>query len=66
MLTSQIFSLAHYADQVVLWILILLSVVSVGIILERFFALRRISAESRQLRLRVKAALQSHSLEDIE
>jgi biopolymer transport protein TolQ len=41
MLSEKIFAVAHIADQVVLWILIALSVVSVGMIMERFFALSK-------------------------
>ncbi len=66
MLAEKIFAFAHLADQVVLWLLLLLSVVSIGMILERFFALRRVSAESQRIRVQVKMALQSNSVEDIE
>lgn len=66
MLTEKIFAIAHLADQVVLGILLILSVASVGMILERFFALRKISNESQRVRGRIKLALQSNSLEDVE
>lgn len=66
MLAEKIFSVAHLADQVVLWILLVLSVLSIGMILERYFALKKISAESQRVRARVKLALQSNSVEDIE
>ncbi len=66
MLAEKIFAFAHLADQVVLWILLLLSVVSIGMILERYFALKKISAESQKVRSRLKLALQSNSVEDIE
>lgn len=66
MLTDRIFAIAQVADQAVLWILLMLSVLSVGMILERFFSLRKVSAQSNEVRSRVKAALQSHSLEDVE
>ncbi|MFP5518551.1 MAG: MotA/TolQ/ExbB proton channel family protein [Bdellovibrionia bacterium] len=66
MLTEKIFAVAHLADQVVLWILLVLSVLSVGMILERFFALRKISSESERVRLKIKMALQSNSVEDVE
>lgn len=66
MLTERIFAVAQIADQVVLWILLILSVISLGMILERFFYLRRISQQSLQTRAKVKAALQSHSIEDVE
>lgn len=66
MLSEKIFAIAHYADQVVLVVLILLSVISIGIILERFFYLKKIATESERTRLRVKMALQSHSVQDFE
>lgn len=66
MLSERIFAVAHFADQVVLWILILLSIVSIGMILERFFVLRRISGDSQKIRTRVRTALQTHSLDDVE
>lgn len=66
MLSDKIFSIANMADQAVLYVLILLSIVSVGTILERFFALRRISSESKAMRSRIKMALQTHSLDDVE
>ncbi|MGZ3768816.1 MAG: MotA/TolQ/ExbB proton channel family protein [Bdellovibrio sp.] len=66
MLAEKIFSVAHLADQVVLWMLVALSVVSIGMILERYFALKKISAESQRIRARIKMALQSNSIEDVE
>lgn len=66
MLTEKIFTVAHLADQVVLWILLVLSVLSIGMILERFFALRKVAAESAKVRSRIKNALQSNSLEEVE
>ncbi|MDG0817062.1 MotA/TolQ/ExbB proton channel family protein [Bdellovibrio svalbardensis] len=66
MLAEKIFSVAHLADQVVLWLLLLLSVLSIGMILERYFALKKVSAESQRVRARIKLALQSNSLEDVE
>lgn len=66
MLSDKIFSIANMADQVVLYVLILLSIVSVGTILERFFALKKVAAESKSMRNRIKMALHSHSLDDVE
>jgi len=66
MLTERIFAVAQIADQVILWILIVLSIVSLGMILERFFYLRRTSKESLEVRAKLKAALQTHSVDDIE
>jgi biopolymer transport protein ExbB len=66
MLSEKIFAFASVADQVVLWILIVLSVLSIGMILERFFALRKVSVDSARVRTRVRAALQSNSVDDVE
>lgn len=66
MVNEQIFAVAHMADQVVLYILVILSVISIGLILERWFTLRRISAQSEKMRGRIRAALESHSLEEVE
>jgi biopolymer transport protein ExbB len=66
MLTEKIFAVAQFADQAVLVILLILSVISLGVILERFFVLRRRSAQSAQTLSKVRAALQSHSVEDVE
>lgn len=66
MLSEKIFAFAQVADQVVLWILIVLSVLSIGMILERYFALFKVSSESGRIREKVKAALQSNSVEDVE
>ncbi len=66
MIASKIFLVAHYIDQVVLWLLLVLSVVSLAIIIERFVVLGRIAAMSKKIRERVKIALQSHSVDDFE
>lgn len=66
MMSEKIFAFASVADQIVLWILIVLSIVSIGMILERFFALRKVSADSGRVRTKVRAALQSNSVDDVE
>ena len=66
MFTEKIFAVAHVADQAVLVLLLILSILSIGMIFERFFALRRVSAESQKVRTRIRAALQSNSVEDFE
>ena len=66
MLTDKIFNVAQIADQVVLYILIILSVVSVGLIIERFLFLRKVSSNSERVRSRIRNALQTNALEDVE
>jgi biopolymer transport protein TolQ len=63
---EKIFAIAHFADQVVLIILLIMSVVSVAMILERFFVLRKISHQSVLIRAKIKTALQSNSVKDFE
>lgn len=66
MLSDKIFAVAHFADQVVLWLLLGLSVFSVGIILERYFALKKVAANSARIRSRIRMAIQSNSIQDVE
>lgn len=66
MLTEKIISVAHYLDQVVLWVLIILSILSVGMILERFVSLRKAAENSQKIRARIKMALQANSVDDFE
>lgn len=66
MINEKIFSIAHYADNVILIFLLVLSVISIGLILERYFALKKMTNESMRVRNRMKLALQSNSVEDVE
>jgi biopolymer transport protein TolQ len=66
MLSDRIFAVAHVADQVVLYILILLSILSIGMILERFFTLKKIAKASQKMRNRIRATIVSHSVDDVE
>lgn len=66
MFSEKIFAVANVMDQAVLFILLVLSVVSVGMILERFFVLKKVVGESSRIRGRIKMALQSNSVEDVE
>ncbi len=66
MIAEKIFAIAHYADQVVLIVLVIMSIISIGMIFERFMTLKKISGESDRVRLRIKMALQTNSLQDFE
>ncbi|MBX2995104.1 MAG: MotA/TolQ/ExbB proton channel family protein [Bdellovibrionaceae bacterium] len=66
MLSERVFAIAQIADQAILLLLVLLSIVSIGLILERFFSLRKVASDSRKVRERVKSALQSHNLDEVE
>jgi biopolymer transport protein ExbB len=66
MLAEKIFSVAHVADQLVLWFLVFLSIMSVGLIIERFIYLRKIAKQSQAVRERAKLALQTNNIADVE
>lgn len=66
MITEKIFAAAQVIDQAVLILLLLLSIISIGVIIERFFSLRKVAKESERVRARIKLAVGSQSLNDIE
>lgn len=66
MLTEKIFTVARYADQVVLLILLAMSIISVGMIFERFMSLRKVSESSLAVRQKIKSALFSNNLAAFE
>lgn len=66
MLTERLFSLAQGGAEGILWLLLALSVVSIGLILERWLTLRQITSRSQRIRGRMREALQSNHFEDLE
>ncbi len=66
MLIEKIFAIANVVDQALLYILILLSFLSLGMILERFFNLRKVHSETKRVRLQIKNSLQNHQTEFFE
>lgn len=66
MFAEKIFAVAHYADQVVLIVLLIMSVVSIAMIFERYMSLKKVSGESERIRARVRMALQTSSIQDFE
>lgn len=66
MFTEKIFAIAHYADQFVLFVLVIMSVVSIAMIFERFMTLKKVASESERVRARIRMALQSGSVNDFE
>lgn len=66
MLTEKIFAVAHIIDQSLLWILVFLSFLSLGMILERLFNLHKISKETKRVRIQIKNSLQNHQTEFFE
>ncbi len=66
MLTENLFRIAQYGAESILYLLLILSVISVSIILERFFTLRGVRARSRKVQIKIEDALVSNHLSDLE
>jgi biopolymer transport protein TolQ len=66
MLTEKFFAIAQIGHEATLWILIILSILSIGFILERFFALSVVLKKDEALTRQVQAALQSNTLKDLD
>lgn len=66
MLTERLFNIAQGGAEAILWILLILSVVSIGIIFERWLSLRQITTRSNRMKDRMRDALQSNNLEELE
>ena len=66
MLAGKILALAQSGSELILWLLLVLSVFSLGMIFERFFTLRKIRKNSERVQRRIRDSLQSNDLKDIE
>ena len=66
MLTEKLFALAQGGAEAILWLLLVLSILSVGLILERWLSLRQITKRSAQIRRRMQDALQSNNLDELD
>jgi biopolymer transport protein ExbB len=66
MLTERLFTIAQGGAEVILWLLLSLSVISIGLILERFLSLRQVVARSNKAKARMREALQANNLDDLE
>lgn len=65
-MTDNFFAIAMVAHEVTLWLLILLSVLSLAFILERFFTLTRVKNDSAKVSERLREVLQSNNLTELE
>jgi biopolymer transport protein TolQ len=66
MLTERLFTLAQGGAEATLWLLLLTSIFSVGLILERWLSLRQVDKNSQKIKARMREALQSNNLQDLE
>ena len=65
-MTDNFFAIAQVAHEVTLWSLILLSILSVAFILERFVTLGKIRRKSQDIALQLREILQTNNLADLE
>lgn len=66
MLTDQFFVIAEAGHEITLWILIVLSVISIGIIFERYWSLKAERSNSQRMSERMVEILKSNELSEIE
>jgi len=66
LLVQKFFILAQGSAEIILWLLIATSVVSVGMIFERFFTLRSIHKDNNKFREHAEDLLKTQNLDDIE
>ena len=65
-MTEKFFAIAEVAHEVTLWLLILLSILSIAFILERFFTLTRIKSQSARIAERLRDVLKTNNLAELE
>ncbi len=65
-MTDNFFAIAQVAHEVTLWLLVLLSILSLAFILERFFTIGRIKRESIKVAERLREIMQTNNLHDLE
>ncbi len=66
MLIEKFFVLSQGSADILLWILLLTSILSVGMIIERFITLRAVFSKNTQFRNKAQDLLQSRSLDELE
>ncbi|MES2856658.1 MAG: MotA/TolQ/ExbB proton channel family protein [Bdellovibrionota bacterium] len=66
MLVEKLFNIAQGGAEAILWLLLIVSVFSIAIILERFWTLRQVSSKSNRTKARMREALQSNNLDELE
>jgi biopolymer transport protein TolQ len=65
-MSDKFFAISQVAHEVTLWLLVVLSILSLAFILERFFTLSRIRKDSAKISDRVREILQSNNLNELE
>lgn len=63
---DRIFAVAHYADQAVLYLLIALTFLSLGLIVERFLRLNKVAKQSSDQRKKLEEAMAAVKIANLE
>ncbi len=66
MLSEKIFAIVHYADQAVLFVLVMMSIISIAMIFERYISLKKVSENSAAIRAKIKLILRDNNLAGFE
>lgn len=66
MLTEKIFGVAQNGAEGILWLLVLLSVMSVTVIIERYWTLKAYKTQSDKVRNQLLEALKTNNLQELE
>ena len=66
MLTEKFFAIAQVGHEFTLWILVILSVLSVAFILERYFTLKAIEAKTDSVSKKMQDSIQANALNEVE
>ena len=66
MLTEKLFNIAQGGAEAILWLLLGISIISVGLIAERWLSLRQVIKRSDRAKARMREALQSNNLDELE
>jgi biopolymer transport protein ExbB len=66
MLTERLFHLAQGGAEAILWFLVLVSIVSVGLIFERWFTLSSVKRKSNEVRSRIGEILHSRRFDELD
>lgn len=66
MLVSKIFAVAQNGAESILWLLLFLSVISIAIIIERFWTIRTYKAQSDKVKKQLLEALKTNNIGELE
>lgn len=66
MLTEKFFAIAQVGHEFTLWVLVILSVLSIAFILERYFTLKNAQAKTDAISKKMQESLQANALNEIE